>query len=176
MRTLIQLSDVHLAASGFMGEFPTRDNLVAALRTIRELRIRPDAIVLTGDLADRAEPECYRDLLGLMEALADDLGSELLFVPGNHDDRAAFREHLLGEQPGDSPINQTCHFGGLRVIALDSVVPGDVSGLLDEISLEYLRSELSTPAPEGTVVIFHHPPIASPIEPLAAMRLQNAEE
>ena len=98
--------------------------------------------------------------------------ADVIYLPGNHDDRAAFRRHLL-DGTGDGPINQVRWRNGLRIIALDSVIPGQDGGELGEESLSFLRAELTTPAPDGTIVTLHHPPIPSPIQPMAAIALRN---
>jgi 3',5'-cyclic-AMP phosphodiesterase len=166
---LMQISDVHLTP----GDPQSRDSLVAALRLLREASPRPDVLLMTGDLADAGDGPTYalaRDLLGECAAA---LGATLVCLPGNHDDRAAFREHLLGTPPGDSPVNQVRWHVGLRIIALDSTVPGEGSGLLAPSTLEYLSAELATAAPDGTVLALHHPPVTSPVGPISGIRLRN---
>ncbi|WP_239456331.1 hypothetical protein [Nocardioides solisilvae] len=59
------------------------------------------------------------------------------------------------------------HVGGLRVVTLDSLVPGEVAGLLGERQLERLEALLATPAPAGTLLVLHHPPLRIPAVPLA---------
>jgi 3',5'-cyclic AMP phosphodiesterase CpdA len=170
---LAQLSDIHLTATGTLppGVRP-RDNLVRALEVLRSSGIRPDVLLLTGDLTNSGDGACYDDLRSLVADAAARAGATVIYLPGNHDDRAAFRRHLL-DADGDAPVNQTHLRDGLRIIALDSVVPGRDHGLLDEEALDYLRAELATPAPDGTIVALHHPPIASPIKPMADIALRN---
>lgn len=50
---------------------------------------------------------------------------------------------------------------GLRVIALDSSVPGYHHGELTDSQLDWLARELATPSSHGTVLALHHPPIRS---------------
>jgi 3',5'-cyclic AMP phosphodiesterase CpdA len=170
---LVQISDVHLTSDGWLppGVRP-RDNLLSGLRLLAEAAIRPDVFLLTGDLADAGDGGCYRDLAGILASAADPSGASVIYLPGNHDDRGAFRRHLLGGS-GSGPVNQTHWQDGLRIIALDSTVPGEDGGDLDEETLGYLRSELGRPAPDGTVVALHHPPILSPIEPMSRMALRD---
>jgi len=97
-------------------------------------------------------------------------------VPGNHDERGTFHRHLLGGSgDGDGPVNQTRWRDGLRIIALDSTIPGQSHGALDNQTLGYLRTELSAAAPDGTVLALHHPPIPSPIQPMAQIALRAPE-
>lgn len=170
---LVQISDVHLTASGSLppGVRP-RDNLLTGLRLLEEAAIRPDIFLLTGDLADASDGGCYDDLAGILAEAANGCGASVVYLPGNHDDRDTFRRHLLGDS-GDGPVNQTHWRGGLRIIALDSTVPGEDGGDLGKETLAYLRSELSRSAPDGTVVALHHPPILSPIQPMSRMALRD---
>jgi len=151
-----------------------RDNLVRTLGVLESSGLRPDVILLTGDLTNAGDAACYDDLRALVAAAAFASDATVIYLPGNHDDRAAFRRHLL-DRDGDAPVNQTHWRDGLRVIALDSVVPGHDHGVLDADALGYLRAELATPAPDGTIVALHHPPIPSPIKPMAGIALRDPD-
>jgi 3',5'-cyclic AMP phosphodiesterase CpdA len=172
---LVQISDVHLTSNGSLvpGIRP-RDNLLRGLRLLEATGIRPDVFLLTGDLADAGEGACYDDLAGILAEAASRSGASVVYMPGNHDNRDTFRRHLLGGS-GDGPVNQTHWRDGLRVIALDSTVPGEGYGALDDQTLGYLRSEITTAAPDGTVVALHHPPVPSPIQPMARLALHDPE-
>jgi Icc protein len=172
---LIQISDVHLTVSGSMPQgVRPRDNLLSGLRLLRAADIRPEVFLLTGDLADAGDGECYDDLAGIITEAAAESGASVIYVPGNHDDRDTFRRRLL-DDTGQGPVNQTHWQDGLRIIALDSTVPGEDGGALADETLSYLRSELGRPAPDGTVVALHHPPIPSPILPMTRMALRDPE-
>jgi 3',5'-cyclic-AMP phosphodiesterase len=173
---LIQLSDVHLTSAGslFSGVRP-RDNLMASLAVLDESGLRPDVLVLSGDLADVGAPDCYEDLAAIIEQATAPHGTVVVYLPGNHDLRSPFRAHLLHQEPGSEPINQVLWQGGLRIIALDSVVPGQDFGELSAATLGFLGDELESPAPDGTVVALHHPPIPTPIEPMAGLMLRRPE-
>jgi 3',5'-cyclic-AMP phosphodiesterase len=170
---LVQISDVHLTVSGSLppGVRP-RDNLLGGLRILEESRIRPDAFVLSGDLADDGDPGCYDDLAGIIGQAARASGASVIWIPGNHDDREAFRRHLLGGA-GSGPVHQVRWLGGLRIIALDSTVPGEGYGALDEEALGLLKTELATAAPDGTVLALHHPPVPTPLEPMSGLALRD---
>jgi 3',5'-cyclic-AMP phosphodiesterase len=174
---LVQLSDVHLADSGVgPHDARTRDNLLAALREVAAAGLRPDVFLLTGDLADAGEGPCYDDLAAIMAEAAAGTGASVIFLPGNHDERAAFRRHLLGEAgdgAGLGAINRTYWRDSLRIIALDSTIPGEDGGALDERTLDYLRAELRAPAPDGTILALHHPPLSSPVAPMAGIALRD---
>ena len=150
------------------------DSLRAGFGLLRAADIEPDVLLLTGDLAEAGDAACYREVAELIASAAPD--ATAVYIPGNHDDRAAFRRQLTGGPGGAQPLKQTRWRSGLRIVALDSTVPGEAYGALDARTLDYLRSELATAAPDGTVVMLHHPPIPSPVEPIARMGLRNADD
>ncbi|GGT13033.1 hypothetical protein ACFFV7_25000 [Nonomuraea spiralis] len=51
--------------------------------------------------------------------------------------------------------------GGLRLIALDTSAPGHHHGELDDDQLAWPADTLAEPAPDGSVLVPHHPPIPS---------------
>jgi Icc protein len=173
---LIQFSDVHLTAEGplFPGVHP-RDNLLGALALLHESGLEPDVLVLSGDLADVGAASCYRDLAEIVGGAVAVQGTTVVYLPGNHDARPSFGRYLLGRDQGPEPINQVLWRDGLRIIALDSVVAHQDYGELSEQTLRFLADELATSAPDGTVVALHHPPIPTPIEPMAGLMLREPE-
>ncbi len=97
---LIQISDVHLTAEGSLlpGVRP-RDNLLAGLARLAEAHLKPDMVILTGDLADTGDATCYEDLAQIMDDSAALTGASVVYVPGNHDIHSEFRRVLLGWPP-----------------------------------------------------------------------------
>ncbi|TWF81197.1 calcineurin-like phosphoesterase family protein [Pseudonocardia hierapolitana] len=167
--TLVQLTDLHIVEDGeeLPGGVDTAAVLAEALDAVEASALRPAALVLTGDLAEHGRPAQYRRLRAIVEPVAARTGAQLVYVAGNHDDRAALREHLMDEPPSADPLDHTVRVGDLRIIALDSTVPGQGHGELTPQQLERLRGELAEPAPSGTVLAVHHPPLPS-AAPLAA--------
>lgn len=170
-RVLLHLSDTHLRAAGskLFDAVDARDRLARALSVIAASGITPDGIVFTGDLVDLGEEDAYRELRELVEPFAAALKTRVFWVMGNHDDRAHFRRQLLDEQQEAdyAPIDRVDELDGLRLITLDSSVPGAHHGEVTDAQLRWLASVLQTPAPLGTIVAMHHPPVPS-VLPLAA--------
>ncbi|MER5388423.1 phosphodiesterase [Saccharopolyspora sp. NPDC002686] len=162
--TIIQISDSHIVPEGDLlhGRVDTAENLTSALEDVEKLSTPPDAVLLSGDLADTADPAAYRRLRAIVEAFGERTGIPVLYAMGNHDERAAFRAGLL-DADGVEPYDHVRMFGDLRLIVLDSTVPGKHHGELTEEQLSWLADELATPAPGGTVLALHHPPMDSPI-------------
>jgi Icc protein len=177
--TLIQITDLHIGPHGPRegGGIDTHPVVANALQVVEGSGLRPAALVLTGDLADHGSAQEYRRLRELVEPVAERIGAAVVHVAGNHDDRATLREHLLDDDSDDSsPLDHVVRFGDLRIVVLDSTVPGRAYGELRPGQLEWLRAELATPAPAGTVLALHHPPLPSPSPLTAAMELQNRAE
>jgi 3',5'-cyclic AMP phosphodiesterase CpdA len=160
---IAHISDTHLIASDgdLHGDVDADARLSELLERLEGSRIHPDALIFTGDLADTGQPDAYRKLRGLVEPLADRLGAEVIWVMGNHDDRAALREHLLREAPTMAPMDRVHDVAGLRVIVLDTSVPGYHHGEITSEQLQWLAAQLAEPAPFGTILAMHHPPIPS---------------
>lgn len=174
-RTIVHLSDTHLlAGSARLGDvYDTTANFLRALEAVEALRIRPDAIVFTGDLTDLGEPAAYRALRDAAEPVARRLGAPLVWVAGNHDERPAMRSALLDLDPSEEPVTGVWDLGGLRLIALDTTVPGWHHGDIDQAQLAWLAGTLAQPAPLGTVLAMHHPPLPSHIPVFEILELHN---
>lgn len=166
--TLLHLSDTQVRGEGapLFDLLDGTERLARALAVFEASRITPDAIIFTGDLADLGEPAAYAALRGLIDPFAERLGARVLWVMGNHDERGAFREGLLDEPSDLRPIDRVDDVDGLRVITLDTTVPGEHYGELGDEQLRWLRDELAMPAPLGSIVAMHHPPVP-PVLPLA---------
>lgn len=176
--TLIQLTDLHVDAPGAPSGYgvDTIDVVERALRAVEEAAVRPAALVLTGDLTQNGRPEEYQRLRAVVEPTAARLGLPAVYVAGNHDDRAALREHLLGAEPSDAPFDHVVRIGDLRIVVLDSTVPGKAYGALTPEQLAWLRAELAEPAPDGTVLALHHPPLPSTSSFVESIELLGREE
>jgi 3',5'-cyclic AMP phosphodiesterase CpdA len=142
----------------------THENLSRALGRLARLEMPPDVIVFTGDLADRAEPKAYIGLREIVEPVAAELGAEVVWVMGNHDEREPYARELFGETVLDgAPQDRVHEIDGLRVVALDTSVPGYHHGELSSEQLLWLAGVLAVPARHGTLVALHHPPIPVPM-------------
>ncbi|MBM3715320.1 MAG: phosphodiesterase [Actinobacteria bacterium] len=164
-RVILHLSDTHLLGGDrLLGDrYDTARHLRRTLDAAEATGVRPDAVVFTGDLTDLGEPEAYRALRDAVEPWAARLGAPVVWVAGNHDERPALRQGLLDAEPTEEPVTGVWNLGGLRLIALDSTVPGWHHGDLDASQLAWLRDVLAEPAPLGTLLALHHPPLPTHI-------------
>ena len=175
---IVHLSDTHLLAGDARlgGQFDTAANLRATLEAVERLGVRPDALVFTGDLTDLGEPDAYRALRATVEPVAERLGAPIVWVAGNHDERPELRGDLLGLEPTQQPVTAVHDLSGLRLIALDTSVPGWHHGDLDAAQLDWLRGILAEPAPHGTLLALHHPPLPSHIPLFDILELRHQTE
>jgi Icc protein len=162
------VSDTHLLAGEARqyGVIDTLDRFGAVLERLGRIQPPPQALVFTGDLADLGEPEAYRLLRDLVEPLAEQIGAQVVWCMGNHDDRRAYARELFGEE-SEQPQDRVYDVSGLRIVSLDTSVPGWHHGELSDEQLAWLRDVLATPAEHGTILALHHPPIPSPLVPAA---------
>ena len=161
---IAQITDFHIALPGERMDrmFRTATFLETAVEHITSLEPLPDVVLATGDLVDRGIPEEYERL---REILAP-IGVPIYVIPGNHDDRdtmsgafadweylpdnGRFQHYVIDRWP-------------VRLIALDTVIPGKISGELCEERLRWLSDRLAEEPDKPTLIFMHHPPIRSGI-------------
>lgn len=158
------LSDPHLIGSGGLhhGVIDNVAHLRLALDRLAAVSPAPQALVFTGDLADRAEPDAYATLRATVEPAAAAMGAVVVWTMGNHDERAPFARGLF-DSDDDGPQDRVHEVDGLRIVALDTSVPGHHHGDLGAEQLTWLADVLATPAEHGTLLAMHHPPLPLPM-------------
>jgi 3',5'-cyclic AMP phosphodiesterase CpdA len=172
---LLHLSDTHLLAGDgkLYNSVDSTAHLEELFAELEGSNGRPEAVIVTGDLADKGEPNAYEKLRAIIEPAAARLGAEVIWVMGNHDNRANFRAELFGEVPTMRPVDRVYDVNGLRVITIDSTVPGEHYGELTGDQLDWLAEELSTSAPHGTILAMHHPPVPSVLDLAVSVELRD---
>lgn len=163
---LVQLSDLHLRA-GEEGSGPAA-RLAHAVRRVAELQPRPDAVLLSGDLADAPSGEAYEQAHELLASL----GLPLHAIPGNHDDRDLLRARFgPGPAPAGTPVHFALDCGALRLIGCDSTNPGHESGALGAERLAWLERTLEQRPETPTLLALHHPPVLTGVRSMDAIAL-----
>ncbi|SLK10072.1 phosphodiesterase [Arthrobacter sp. P2b] len=172
---LLHLSDPHLLGGPdpLYGVVDSEARLTQLFEEVKASGAKPEAVIFTGDLADKGHPEAYVKLRAIVEPACEDLGAEVIWAMGNHDNRANFRAGLLDQPGNDAPVDNSYFINGLRVITLDTSVPGYHHGELSDAQLEWLGRELDTPAPDGTILALHHPPVPSVLDLSVLVELRD---
>jgi len=173
-RLIIHISDTHLLADGhtLYGSIDTEATVRDFLTRVVNQGAPVDALVFTGDLAERGEKGAYQALRDAVEPFAAALDAQVIWVMGNHDEREPFAEVFFGGA-STSPQDRVYDLDGLRVIALDTSVPGYHHGELEPDQLVWLAQQLENPAPQGTLLAMHHPPIPSPNDIMGVIELED---
>jgi len=165
---LLQFSDLHLQAEE--GE-PDR-RLRRAVAAAADLRPRPLAVLLSGDVADEPTAAVY----ARAHRILDRLGIPIHAIPGNHDDRDLLAMRFEGRQSANgAPVHVLAYVGGMRLVGCDTTVPGSPGGALDATQLEWLERALAAEPARPTLLALHHPPVATGVRAMDAMGLQATD-
>jgi 3',5'-cyclic-AMP phosphodiesterase len=142
-------------------EFDTAPYLAQAVAALNALMPRPDVTVLTGDLVDHGEPEEYAHLRELIAPLS----MPVFVIPGNHDQREPLRAAFAqdGYLPADGFLQYTIDDWPLRLVALDTTIPGHHHGTLCDERLGWLDRILAAQPERPTVILMHHAPFLTGI-------------
>lgn len=162
---IAQISDCHIVERGalFADRVDSAAGLREAVAAIGRLDRRPDLVLATGDLVNDGTTAQYDHLMDLIA----DLDMPVIPVVGNHDDRSELRRRFADTLPSgdpDSPIAFTVDTYSLRIIVLDTTIPGRHDGRLGGDQLEWLDARLGEQPDRPTLVVQHHPPFDSGIK------------
>ncbi len=167
---LCQLTDLHLRPPGRLSNDVVDTNRLTeqAFRAVAAFDPRPDAVVITGDLTECGLPEEYAVLVDLLRLLP----MPVFVIPGNHDRRENLRAALA--LPGDaSHVHYAIDNFPLRLVMLDTVVPGAGHGELGPDGLAFLDRALAAKPRKPTVVAMHHPPFVCGIAQMDRINLRD---
>jgi 3',5'-cyclic AMP phosphodiesterase CpdA len=171
-----QISDLHIKAPGKLS-YRVVDCAAMLERCVEEvlgLPQRPDAIVFTGDLADFGRPEEYAHLRQLLAPLP----MPYYLLPGNHDERSTLRQVFADHaylRQWEPYIQYAIDDWPLRIVAIDTVIPGEGGGRLDDERLAWLDRTLGAAPKKPTVVVMHHPPFTTLIGHMDRVGLEGSE-
>jgi Icc protein len=172
---IAQISDTHVGTPGKLayGRVDTAAMLRACVETLLELNPQPDLLLITGDLVDRGQAEEYAYLREILAPLR----MPVRVIAGNHDEREALRAAFMGD--GYLPETGFLHYAledhPLRVVGLDTLVPGSGRGELCTERLEWLDETLAARPDAPTLVALHHPPFDSGIAYMDRLGLTGRE-
>lgn len=174
---VLHISDTHLVdgSDPLYGAVDSEATLRQIFDEVEASHARPGALVFTGDLTDKGEPGAYDKLRSIVEPVAASLGAQVIWAMGNHDDRGVFRSKLFGQEPTAEPVDHVYDVEGLRIITLDSTVPGYHHGELRDSQLDWLADELAVPAPHGTILALHHPPVPCVLDLSVLVELRDQQ-
>jgi 3',5'-cyclic AMP phosphodiesterase CpdA len=164
MLTVAQITDLHICSDRHP---ENRDRAEArlrqVLRAIMAARPRPVAIIASGDLVDAGEVEAYQ---ALWRIFAEETDLPIYPAVGNHD----HRENLIKSSDWpesrlhDGFVQYTADVAeDLRLVVCDTLEQGHSGGGFCRARAAWLKQTLDQEPDRPTLVVLHHPPIASGI-------------
>ncbi|OGT62512.1 MAG: hypothetical protein A3E85_00685 [Gammaproteobacteria bacterium RIFCSPHIGHO2_12_FULL_45_12] len=167
---IIQISDTHIAAN------PERALLGVTLRTsfnavvelVRQHELNQmDLILLTGDISHDGSETSYLYAANTLKSF----NVPVYAILGNHDDALTMASvYPCHTMRTDKQII----LGPWQIILLNSHVPGQVHGLLNEQELEYMEHCLQQYPDKQAIIVFHHHPLPVGSQWLDKLGLINA--
>jgi 3',5'-cyclic AMP phosphodiesterase CpdA len=176
---LVQLTDLHVRPEGVAAYRVAETNMLTdrAFRAVATLPQKPDAVVISGDLTDCGLTSEHAVLAVMLRRHLG--GLPVYMIPGNHDRRENLRADLK-DWPGvaNDPefVQYVIDHHAVRLVMLDTVVPGAGHGMLCAKRLAWLEATLAAAPEQPTVVAMHHPPFVCGIAHMDAINLRNADE
>lgn len=173
---LAQITDLHIKRPGLLAykKVDTTAYLRACVAKLNALQPRPDAVIITGDLADFGAAEEYRSLRDTLSALT----MPYYLAIGNHDSRdalrAAFPDHdYLRTQP--EFVQYAVDMDELCLVVLDTQDPPRSGGRLNRGRLEWLAEELARWRGQPVMIAMHHPPFLCGIDHMDVQSLDAGD-
>ena len=161
---IAQISDLHIVGQGkkTYGIAPMGENLSLCVEHINQLSPRPDLVLVTGDITDSGLEEEFQHARDLL----DELKIPYYVIPGNHDERTSLLSTFnqatcptITGSEGQNFVNYVIDDFEIRLIALDSTVPGEAGGEFCDLRADWLDQRLSENTEKPTLIFMHHPPV-----------------
>lgn len=158
---IAQITDTHIVEKNahWLSEplTKTRERLIKVIAFLNQLDPQPEAVLLTGDASDTGTQEAYDHLKELLSPLK----APLFLIPGNHDSREEMRKAFAScsYMPAEGFIHYAIEEYPVRLIGLDTHVPGEDFGRLCNERFNWLVSTLETDKKKPTLIFMHHPPV-----------------
>jgi 3',5'-cyclic AMP phosphodiesterase CpdA len=158
---IAEITDTHLMDGGIPAydTIDTRSFLEAAVDKLASLTPRPDALLVAGDVSEDGTIGSYR----IFRECVGRLGIPVYVVPGNHDARENMRSAFApdGYMPALGHLDYVAEIGPLTLIALDTLVEGEVHGEIAPERRDWLEAALHAVRDRPAIVMLHHPPFAT---------------
>jgi Icc protein len=172
---LAQISDLHVVAKGrkLYDRIDTPTFLARAVDHLNALEPRPDFVWITGDLVDQGSPAEYDHLRTLLGGLK----IRWALMPGNHDERANLRR-AFADQPYLPKTGEFLQYVledlPIRLIALDTLIPGESGGRLCRARVDWLADKLEQRPDSPTLIAMHHPPFLTGLTEMDTINCDNS--
>ena len=174
---ICQLTDLHIRPQGVAANRASETNMYTerALRSVAAFSPTPDVVIITGDLTESGLDTEYSNLSAM---LGRNLPLPTYVIPGNHDQRENLRAalaHLPGVVSDPHFVQYAVEVYPVRLVMLDTLVPGASHGELSTAQLEWLDKTLAAQPSKPTLVAMHHPPFVTGIPHMDRITLLRPE-
>jgi 3',5'-cyclic AMP phosphodiesterase CpdA len=161
---IAQMSDTHITHIGGRvdREYETAVHLQRAVAHLNRLPAPPDVVLITGDCVDSGSEREYERFRDLLRPLHMPVHMRRMFGPQGTRELEGFVQYAVEEGP-------------VRLIALDTSVPGHDGGYLCPERLRWLEARLAEAPTRPTVIFQHHPPFTTGFAVLDQMGLEGTE-
>jgi Icc protein len=175
---ICQLTDLHVRPRGVACNRVSETNMFTerAFRAVAAFTPRPDAVIITGDLTECGLETEYANVSTI---LARTLPLPVYVIPGNHDRRENFRAalaHLPGVTAHPQFVQYAIEDHVVRIVMLDTLVPGASHGALSDDQLNWLDQTLAAQPSKPTLIGMHHPPFITGLPHMDTIALHNLDE
>jgi 3',5'-cyclic-AMP phosphodiesterase len=160
---IAQISDTHLTLDTPDAEQRMRDFAVT-IADINALDPPPQAIVHTGDIVHNGRRDEYAEAASILAAAR----APVYVLAGNKDDRANLRAAFSARgyfAPSSNFIDYAIENFSVRLIALDTLSPGNGKGEFRAEQVEALVNLIDAEITKPIAVLTHHPPFEVTVGP-----------
>jgi len=166
---LVQLTDPHLFAKqdGRLLGLCCADSLHQVIELVRQSHPKIDLLLATGDLAQDGSLAAYQRFAQMTATL----NAPMRWTAGNHDCLTTLQQASTDTER----LKAVTDIGNWRIILLNSSVPGEAYGYLQEDQLKWLERTLSQAPTRHTLIALHHHPVDVGCAWLAPIGLRNAD-
>jgi len=161
---IAQITDLHLGFDGPEAEDKNAERFNQVLAHLQALSVKPDVLLITGDLIETGNNWAYRRV----KSLAESLRIPVFFAMGNHDNRDGFETVFQTGLMNNGFLQYTIEDFDLRIIVLDTLQPGWHGAGFCETRADWLSAKLAEQPSRPTLIAMHHPPIETGIGWLTA--------
>lgn len=154
---IAQVSDSHVEEPGkiVQGFYDAHAAFIKALDKVAAVEPRPDFLLHTGDATHHGNKSVHRDLRARLEAT----GIPYAVMAGNHDEVETLREAFADKpwMPRSGFLHYVIELPPVRIICLDTTIPGKVEGTLCAERMAWLAARLAETPSAPTMIAMHHP-------------------
>ncbi len=151
---IVQISDMHLLADdeAVLLGVKTTASFQAVIDAVSMDPVKPDVLILSGDLSQDESATSYRKLANQISTLH----IPTYCIPGNHDNVEVMADVFPQQMVS---VDKQMLLPGWQLILLESQRRGAVEGYLEPIQLAYLEQCLEAHPERHAIIVLHHHPV-----------------